>query len=377
MPDNLPLTVDDLTTEWLQEKLGSVLGDARICSFESQIVGADEGFMGQLARVTLTTEGGGDNTLKSVIAKFAATSEKIRDLASEMQYYQREIGFYRDIGHDVGVPVASSYYFEHAQSTNHFVILMEDLAPIPVSDQLVGTDPATSRAVIESMATLHAKWWNSERLAEYAWAQPIVNAKPIAESRDMLDESIAAAEKSGRFDDYPEFKRLVPMLPPLLKMEAPPPFPYTLCHGDLRSDNVFYDSDGIKLIDWQLAGMASPMNDIARFLSQSITVEQRRETEQDLLQVYYDKLIELGVTGYTYKQMQQEYKLNLVVLLLMFSMSMDHLDATGRKEDVLHVMYERLDAAVLDWKIVDILKVLPLMIPFLKFSTWLKMKFKK
>ncbi len=47
------------------------------------------------------------------------------------------------------------------------------------------------------------------------------------------------------------------------------------------------------------------------------------ETEQDLLKLYHSKLLEHGVTGYSYKKFINGYKTNLVVILVMFSMSMD------------------------------------------------------
>ena len=67
------------------------------------------------------------------------------------------------------------------------------------------------------------------------------------------------------------------------------------------------------IIDWQTAGIGSPMTDIARWLTQSISIEQRRDHELDLLKRYHDRLLEKGVTGYSYKKMLQEYEVNLVV----------------------------------------------------------------
>ncbi len=302
-------------------------------------------------------------------------------MAKEQNYYAKEIGFYRDIGRQVGIRVPDCYHTAHDPESNHFVILLEDMAPAVPSDQVEGTTAEGSRMVIEAFAKIHAKWWNSERLAELDWAQPFTNARPIKESLDLLHYSIQQSEETGRFDRYPEIKRLQPLLPPLCRMEPPPPFPYTLNHGDLRSDNVFLpgpEGGEFAMIDWQLAGMAQPMMDIARWLTQSITVEQRRATEQDLLKLYHDKLLEYGVTGYSYKQMLKEYQLNLVVLLFMFSMTMDDIDQSpDRAEAFFHALYSRLDAALADWEVVNILKVLPYMLPFIKLSVWFKEKFSK
>jgi hypothetical protein len=118
------------------------------------------------------------------------------------------------------------------------------------------------------------------------------------------------------------------------------------------------------------------MTDISRWLVQSISIEQRRETEQDLLKLYHRKLVENGVTGYSYKAMMQEYKLNLVVILFMFSMGLEDIDQTPERAQALfHQMYLRLDAALVDWEVVKILKVLPYLVPFLKMSVWFKRRF--
>ena len=89
------------------------------------------------------------------------------------------------------------------------------------------------------------------------------------------------------------------------------------------------------------------MTDIARWLTQSITIETRRSHEQKLLTIYHDRLVERGVTQYTKKQMISDYELNLVVTLLMFSMSMDEIDQSSDRAAVLFdAMYSRLEASV-------------------------------
>jgi len=40
-------------------------------------------------------------------------------------------------------------------------------------------------------------------------------------------------------------------------------------------------------------------------------------------------------------------------------------------------MYSRLEAALEDWNVEKILKVLPLLIPIFKITTWFKMTFSK
>ena len=373
----LPKSVDDLSNDWLQKALSPYLGEATIAGFAAQVIGVGEGFMGQLARIALTYADDAPTAPPSLIAKFAAARADTREMARDQNLYEREIGFYRDIGQDVGIRVPVCYYSDFDEENQFFVMLLEDMAPGETSDQVVGTDRETSRQVIEQFAKLHARWWNSDKLDGYDWAKWIVNEIPMDEALARLQESIADAEKTGTFDAYPEMKRLMYLLPPLFRMQPAPPYPFSLTHGDLRSDNIIQPSaqgGEFCVLDWQLAGKGDPVNDIARWITQSISVEDRRETEQELLKLYHDKLIEHGVTGFSYRKFINGYKMNLVVLLVMFSMSIDSVDrSSDRAQALFHQFYSRLDSALADWEIEKLLKVLPLLVPFIKFSTWLKM----
>lgn len=379
-PVAFPRTVDDLTNEWLQNVMSPYIAEATITGFTPQVIGIGEGFMGQLARVALTYAEETNTAPLSLIAKFAATRPDTREMARDQSLYQREIGFYRDIGQDVGIRVPVCYFSDFDEETQYFVMLLEDMAPGEPSDQVVGTSKETSRQVIEQFAKLHAKWWNSDKLDNYGWAKWIINEMSMGEALIRLKKSIKQIEETGKFDAYPEMKRLMYLLPPLFRMEPAPPYPFSLTHGDLRSDNIIQPSakgGEFCVLDWQLAGKGDPVNDIARWMAQSITIEDRKETEQDLLKFYHDKLIEHGVTGYSYKKFVNGYKMNLVVILVMFSMDMDSVDqSSDRAKALFHQFYSRLDSALADWELEKLLKALPLLVPFIKFSTWLKMLFK-
>ncbi len=375
-----PQSVDDLTTDWLQKTLSPYLEGTTIRGFSLQVIGVGEGFMGQLARVTLTYAEEAKTGPGSIIAKFASTMSATREMARDQSLYRREIGFYRDIGQDVGIRVPVCYHSDFDEETQFFVMLLEDMAPGEPSDQVTGTSRETSRQVIEQFASLHARWWNSEKLDGFSWAKWIINEMPMEEGLARLQESIQEVEETGSFDAYPEMKRLIYLLPPLFRMQPAPPYPFSLTHGDLRSDNIIQPSaEGGEfcVLDWQLAGKGDPVNDIARWMAQSITIEDRKETEQELLKLYHAKLIEHGVTGYSYKAFINGYKINLVVILVMFSMTIDGVDrSSDRAKALFHQFYSRLDSALVDWELEKLLKVLPLLTPFIKLSTWLKMLFK-
>ena len=160
---------------------------ATFSDFDAEIIGVGEGFMGQLARVTLSYHEETFRAPTSLVAKFASTKQETRDMAAEQRLYQREIGFYQDIGDRVGVPIPKCYHSIYIEASNQFILLLEDLAPGEASDQVVGTDKETSREVIEQFARLHAKWWNDTELEKYEWARWLLTACLLYTS-DAADE---------------------------------------------------------------------------------------------------------------------------------------------------------------------------------------------
>ena len=194
--NKLPLIADELTTSWLQEVLPAF---DEISSITHEIIGVGEGFMGQLARVSLTFTDPASQSPGSLIAKFAATRQDTRDMAADQSLYQREIGFYLDIGTNCGVPIADCYFAEYIPATNHFVLLLEDLSPGEPTDQVIGADRETSREVIEQFARLHAKWWNDETLHDYEWSRWILKSIPMEQSLEIFEKSLIEVEAHGKF----------------------------------------------------------------------------------------------------------------------------------------------------------------------------------
>ena len=126
-----------------------------------------------------------------------------------------------------------------------------------------------------------------------------------------------------------------------------------------------------------MCGVGDPVNDIVRWLVQSISIEDRKETEQELLKLYHDRLVENGVKNYSYNKFINDYRLNLIVVYLMFSMSMDAVDQSSERAKALfHEFYSRLDSALAEWQVEKTLRVLPYIYPFLKFGLILKKLFK-
>ena len=81
----IPRTIDDITPEWLSDALGR-----SVTRVTKEPVGVGVGLVGQLFRLQM--EGGAEPS--TVIAKLAAPTDEGRFVATVLNMYGREVGFY-------------------------------------------------------------------------------------------------------------------------------------------------------------------------------------------------------------------------------------------------------------------------------------------
>src|SRR5262249_22073095 len=125
--------------------------------------------------------------------------------------------------------------------------------------------------------------------------------------------------------------------------------PITLAHGDYRLDNMFFNDGTLALCDWQLVCTARGAYDLGYFTTQSINVEQRREWEPALVRHYYDGLVGGGVSGYSFDDLWQDYRVAALFCLVYPVIAGGSLTV----EDERHVrlcraLFERCTAAIAD-----------------------------
>ena len=66
-------------------------------------------------------------------------------------------------------------------------------------------------------------------------------------------------------------------------------FNFSLCHADLKRENILQTTDGIKLIDWECAGSDIPETDIGRLFS---GCQFTKDQEELFLSCYYSSIPE-------------------------------------------------------------------------------------
>src|SRR5229473_7337484 len=166
---DIPKSPDALSPEWLTAALQSGgLGNAKVASFEYEPIAAGVGFLGKLGRLHLRYAEGGKDLPRTLVVKQPTQDAKSRQLAMMFRFYEREVSFYREVGAAAGIRIPIMHFGAADPQDGNFVLLMEDLAPARVGDQLAGCSAEDARSAVGALAKCHALWWRNPRLKAFA-----------------------------------------------------------------------------------------------------------------------------------------------------------------------------------------------------------------
>lgn len=312
----IPRSMEEMTPTWLSGALQSGGIDVDVATLDATPIGVGVGIMSMVFRLRLTYERG--EGPPSLVVKIAPPYEIIRMIAAGYGMYKREVQIYRELGVELGL--APRFYFGAFDEANHdFVIIIGDLGHLRSTDQIEGCSVDDARTIVTSLAEHHAKWWNSERLYELPYLQP-AGAPPWPQFNDQSFQQSwpVIVERFGELvpqriasicDHWSDFGPVM--------MEDTINHPVTFCHGDMRLDNIFFGADPVQpitIVDWQIANIGPGINDVAYFMSQSLTTEVRRASEHELLGRYHDHLTSSGI-DYPFEDLWDDYRRCLVFCL--------------------------------------------------------------
>jgi hypothetical protein len=374
----LPLALSDLTPEWLTTTLRGAghLDDASVVSARVEPIGQGVGVLCQLARIALAYDRAAPGAPARLVAKLPTTDPQTRGMVSLFRFYEREVRFYQALAPSVALATPRCWAGALDAESGDFALLLEDLGGQRVVDQLAGGTATDAALVVDEISALHAAWWGDPRLAELAWLPPVnsdVNRMGLglyptawASFLDRFGDAVSPAARAygDRLGD-----RVLPLLEEIA--DGPP----TVCHGDLRLDNVFFrapaPSEGaapagaprvggarpVTFIDWQIAGRAVGTYDVAYFVSQSLAADVRRGCERDLLARYHAALVAGGVRGYDFAQCEADYRRAVVFCFVYPVMAGGLGDLSNERGRALATaMAERSATALSDWNAGELLR---------------------
>jgi hypothetical protein len=278
----LPRTVGDLNTAALSSVMGRNVRSIRVLS-------SDAGTSSR-ARLVLT----GVDVPESVFIKIAAPTAATRLMGELGRLGNTEVRFYSQLAPELpGVPVAYGAAFD--TWTGRYLLVLEDLPEscvFPDTLHPLSTDQAG--LVVELLANLHGTFWDRMRQSgrgPLSWlytpsgdVTSLLTSSLMTTSMKRLAERTTIPVENGRF--IAENYRAVAAV-----IDTPP---HTVMHGDAHPGNMYFRDGEAGLLDWQAVRRGHPSRELAYTLITSLTPEDRRTAQRELLDVYRQALAAAG-----------------------------------------------------------------------------------
>ncbi len=286
----VPVAIDDISVELLSEVL-----DSNVASFTTERIAVGEGFLGELARLTVTYAPGATGP-GTVIAKVPTSDSGLKPLGLMLDLYMREYRAYDEIIPQLKIRTPRAYYNAHETGTDDFCLILEDIGHLSAGDQHAGGTLDQARAAMVAAAGLHGRWWGN--VDDLDWVPPI-NSPLNLGLQAMYEEAFpVVVDELGDHLGADLLARIEEWIPTCSDwFESFGDMSYTLSHNDFRLDNMFFDGDELVLIDWQVIGRGDGFGDICPFVSGNLDTEFRRAHEADLLRLYHETINAAG-SGY-------------------------------------------------------------------------------
>jgi hypothetical protein len=298
---------EGVTPDWLTRGLQGRGIDAVVDSFRMDTVGT--GQLGETRRFHLTYKGRAPaDAPKSLIGKFSSADTVARETGKSVGFYRAEVMFYRELAHRARIRTPAVYVAE-LDAGNDFALLFEDLAPATVGDQMRGCTVEQAALALEEAALLHATFWNDLELMAQPWLLVPEGAQAFY-TTELLEECWDHVKKNYTGRLTPEVTAVCDRF---VRNHAywnrPRSLPKCFSHNDFRPDNMLFGgADGrVAVVDWQTSAFLGIGMDPAYFLGAIFDRETRKANERALLRGYYDSLLRLGVTGYSFDQLLRDY----------------------------------------------------------------------
>ena len=358
----IPTTTGDIAPDWLTATLrefGTIPGNVSVASVNGEVLPSGVGFMGEVGRLRVTYSAP-CSAPESLIAKIPTQNETIRAMLAAANIFEREARFYADVCPVVPTVTGHAYGIAADKANEDYLLLIEDLSPYRMGDQLTGLGVDDAYAALKAAALLHATFWQSPKLDALSW-MPACNSAGMKIGEHVYAQSLDPFKQIFGHAIEPEHESLIdrfgPNSPQLLDRLGA--MPTTVSHFDYRLDNLFFgDNETVKMIDFQTSSQGGFAYDVGYLLSQSMTIEDRRTHEDDLLMAYHEALVTGGVSGYSLDQLRSDYRVGVLYGWIIPVFAVGSLDVSSERAMALWTeVIQRAQAALSDHHVVDLLTV--------------------
>lgn len=349
MPNKIVSTRDEMTAPWFTSLLSNagVLKRGRVEKVELERFGG--GVMTNMVRAKLGYAGA-SNAPASVLVKFPSDDEGNLGIARILGLYELEVRFYQDIAPLApGMSLPRSYLAEIDEKTGRFTLVLEDLSantkPGTALDKVTKEDCA---AVFRELAHFQAPLWNSPALAKLKWLDPGRTLRFYDTIPACLDQFL---NRFAHALDPAHVKLLETVLPVAGNWVRSWQAPKVVSHGEFRTGNVLFgttpNAPPVTIIDFQTVLIGPPGIDPAYFMACSVSTEERRKMERDVVREYHQSLVRAGIEGFDWDACWKSYCECALYGVFLYGGTSGQVEATEENDRVIIKLFRGIaDMAV-------------------------------
>ena len=337
LPLRIPQSVEEIDTAWLTQAIRSsgLVEAANVVGFRAGSPGTGVGFQGQTIRISLDWDVEEPDAPDAVLVKFPTDNVGNRGLAEAEGAYDREFDFYERLSDDfpvrvprlihavrdpgpsrasrrrreefvdaLPVPVVK-FIGRHARklvrpSKRRYALVMEYIPDARVTTAIELPPAEDLSAILGTLAEMHAHFWGDSRLADdsvFEWSMVSQMPNVMHGVYRAWRDDVVDREPGVFTDDLMRHADWVGAH--IVDLVAHLNQPFSIRHGDCRTDNILFTDAGLVMIDFGVTGSGRPAGDVAYLLSESIPPGlEARATFLRFCREYHDRLVAAGVVDH-------------------------------------------------------------------------------
>lgn len=310
---------EDFTPAWLTATLteAGALKNGKVASLSVQTIGT--GQMGSVVRLTPVYEGADAGAPKTLVGKLASLSDTSRMTGVALGVYEAEVRFYQHVADTVAIRTPRCWFAAYDPAQGWFTLLFEDVSAYETGNVMEGGTVARARLALAELVKLQASRWDDPSLKDYPWLADLSRSAGVF---SLFPKSLPGFKETfGPALDKALIGLAERVTPRAVDYLQGWRGPFAIQHGDYRLDNMLFgvspEHSPLVVVDWQTVRLGPPLLDAAFYLGGSLSPQQRRDNEQELIREYHDALLAAGVRDFSWQACWEGYRLHALYGFLM------------------------------------------------------------
>lgn len=260
-----------------------------------------------------------ESTLNCVVKLENDLNNSLKNMAKVLNLYDREYYFYENISPYINISIPHFYFIIKDSSFNSKGIILENLNN---NNFILNLDLNTqsidvSLTIIDKISKMHSKFWNINLQQSFDKLPKTNHSSLYPFMSNFVNEnwqSFKIKWKNILYDRQIEIGDSIVSNFSQIQLYLSKDN-LTLCHGDLKSPNIFYKKLSNNnyepyFIDWQYINHGKGVSDIVFFIIESFSLQSIDNYTQLFKEYYYSKLSEYGVKNYSKQNFDKDFILS-------------------------------------------------------------------